>query len=230
MEPICGPRLEIDEPTAQERAWIFQALQKPEIHLPLSCPRAPTQELFDEGRIETVERGERGALMARLFIGRHRQSKQPRVFFLDFGWSGAFDVVRDLDLSIPEPGSGMWTYLEANLMIVTYLFRHGLARRARWRIAEARFDGTGWFDRRCVSCFSNLVFSSILNSWLLFFNLLLVIRYSFIKLMRSLSVGLFPGKLSHAKCNHLFGRFLISHQNMEKLCFSVAWSKYDCRE
>ena len=43
----------------------------------------------------------------------------------------------------------------------------------------------------------------------------------------SLSVGLFPGKLSHAKCNHLFGRFLISHQNMEKLCFSVAWSKYD---
>ena len=147
MEPICGPRLEIDEPTDQERSWIFQALQKPEIHLPLSCPRPPTQALFDDGRIETVERGERGALMARFFIGRHRQSKQPKVFFLDFGWSGAFDVVRDLDLSIPEPGSGMWTYLEANLMIVTYLFRHGLARRARWRIAEARFDGTSWFDR-----------------------------------------------------------------------------------
>ena len=48
------------------------------------------------------------------------------LFFLDFGWSGAFDVVRDLDLSIPESGSGMWTYLEANLMIVTYLFRHKL--------------------------------------------------------------------------------------------------------
>ena len=147
MEPVCGPRLELDEPTDAELDWIFESLQRPEIHLPLSCPRPPTRELFDAGRIETVERGERGVLMPRLFVGRSRKSGEPIAFFLDFGWGGPFDVVRDLDLAIPKSGAGMWTYVEANLMIVMYLFRHRLARRARWRVASERFGEESWYDR-----------------------------------------------------------------------------------
>ena len=136
MQPLYGPRLEIDEPTDEELDWIFESLQRPEIHLPLSCPSPPSRVLFDAGQIETVERGERGALMPRFFVGRSREDGQPIAFFFDFGWDGPFDVVRDLDLAIPQSGAGIWTYVEANLMIVMYLFKHRLARRARWRVAS----------------------------------------------------------------------------------------------
>ena len=147
MKPVCGPRLEIDEPTESELAWIYEALQSPEIHLPLSCPSPPTRAQFDAGQIETVERGERGVLMPRFFVGRSCKSGDPVAFFLVFGWGGPFDTVRDLDLAIPERGVPIWTYVEANLMFGIYLFRHRLARRVRWRVAQERFGELSWYDR-----------------------------------------------------------------------------------
>ena len=56
MESIFGPKLELDQPSEAERDWIFEAMQRPEIYVPLSCPQPPTRDLFEANRLFTREK------------------------------------------------------------------------------------------------------------------------------------------------------------------------------
>ena len=156
MESIFGPKLELDQPTAAEREWIFEAMQKPEIYVPLSCPQPPTQELFAQNRLFTREKEGDYELDVRWMIARNRSDGSPRAFFIDFGWSGALDVIRDVDLAIPGESGGISLYMEANLLVVIYLFRHRLAKRLRWRVSASGAPKGRWWEKvgiRCVESF-----------------------------------------------------------------------------
>ena len=156
MESIFGPKLELGQPTEDEREWIFEAMQKPEIYVPLSCPRPPTRELFEANRLFTREKEGDYELDVRWLIARNRLDGLPRAFFIDFGWSGALDVIRDVDLAIPGDSAGIRLYIEANLLVVIYLFRHRLAKRLRWRVSAAGAPTGRWWEKvgvRCVESF-----------------------------------------------------------------------------
>ena len=54
-------------------------------------------------------------LDVRWLLARTRSDGQPYAFFIDFGWDGALDVVRDVDLAIPGKSLGVSQYIEANV-------------------------------------------------------------------------------------------------------------------
>jgi hypothetical protein len=156
MESIFGPKLELGQPTGAEREWIFEAMQKPQIYVPLSCPQPPTRTLFEQNRLFTREKEGDYELDVRWLIARNRSDGLPRAFFIDFGWSGALDVIRDVDLAIPGESAGISLYMEANLLVVIYLFRHRLAKRLRWRVSAAGAPRGRWWEKvgvRCVESF-----------------------------------------------------------------------------
>ena len=152
MESIFGPRLEVGQPSESERDWIFEAMQRPEIYVPLSCPKAPTRELFDANRLFTREKEGDEELDVRWLVARTREDGNPYAFFIDFGWDGALDVVRDVDLAIPGQSGGVGLYMEANLLVVIYLFRHRLAKRLRWRVKGDGAPTGRWWEKVGVRC------------------------------------------------------------------------------
>jgi RimJ/RimL family protein N-acetyltransferase len=138
---VCGKLLEIDAPTTEERQWIFAALTRPEIHVPLSCREAPTRELFDSEQLELWRGESRRQEAVRYHILRRLKDGQPVGFFLDFGWDYPHDPVREIDLVFPDPRDrGVGSYLDATVIVAQYLFRSGLAKRLRWRV-DARSTG-----------------------------------------------------------------------------------------
>lgn len=147
MESIFGPKLEIDRPTEAERDWIFAAMQQPGIYVPLSCPEPPTRELFDANRIFTREREGDHEMEVRWLIVRGREDGEPRAFFIDFGWAGTLDVVRDVDLAVPGSAASVRLYIEANLLVAIYLFRHRLAKRLRWRVSASGAPSGRWWEK-----------------------------------------------------------------------------------
>ena len=152
MESIFGPKLEIDQPTQAERDWIYGAMQRPEIYVPLSCPAPPTRELFEKNRLFTREKEGEWELDVRWLVARTRADGKPYAFFIDFGWDGALDVVRDVDLAIPGQTLGVSQYIEANLLVVIYLFRHRLAKRLRWRVSAEGAAAGRWWEKVGVRC------------------------------------------------------------------------------
>ena len=94
MESIFGPKLELDQPSEAERDWIFEAMQRPEIYVPLSCPQPPTRDLFEANRLFTREKEGDEELDVRWLVARTRADGKPYAFFIDFGWDGALDVVK----------------------------------------------------------------------------------------------------------------------------------------
>ena len=152
MESIFGPKLEIDQPTQAERDWIYEAMQRPEIYVPLSCPAPPTRELFEKNRLFTREKEGDEELDVRWLVARTRADGKPYAFFIDFGWDGALDVVRDVDLAIPGQTLGVSQYIEANLLVVIYLFRHRLAKRLRWRVSAEGAAAGRWWEKVGVRC------------------------------------------------------------------------------
>lgn len=147
MESIFGPQLEIDQPTEAERDWIFNAMQAPRIHVPLSCPLPPTREKFDENLLTTHEDDGDAEFSVRWLIVRKRDTGAPAAFFIDFGWDGALDLIRDVDLAVPGKSGGISLYLEANLLVAIYLFRHKLAKRLRWRVRAEGSSHVRWWGK-----------------------------------------------------------------------------------
>ena len=152
MESIFGPKLELGQPSDAERDWIFAAMQRPEIYVPLSCPQPPTRELFDANRLFTREKEGDEELDVRWLVARTRSDGEPYAFFIDFGWDGALDVIRDVDLAIPGKSLGVSPYMEANLLVVIYLFRHRLAKRLRWRVSAEGAATGRWWEKVGVRC------------------------------------------------------------------------------
>ncbi len=139
LRPVRGKLLEIAEPTATERMWIFRSLAAPAVHQPLGCRAAPTQALFAAGLLELW----RGEVMrrepVRYHLLRRLSDRQPIGFFLDFGWDFAHDPTREIDLVVPSPQDrGLGVYVDATVIVAQYLFTNGLAKRLRWRVELKR--------------------------------------------------------------------------------------------
>lgn len=148
MRQICGPKLIIDAPTPEELDWIFESLQSPPIHLPLSMIKGPTREEFDNGELHLVEACGRGTEMVRYFIARYRDSGQPWGFFLEYGWGGTFDTIREFDLAVTEDGQGsLGLLLEAHIIGAQFLFVNRLAKRLRWRVKAPEDSPPLWYGR-----------------------------------------------------------------------------------
>jgi hypothetical protein len=142
-----GHRLEVDVPTAEELDWIFSALARPEIHLPLSLPRAPTREEFDDRQLPLVERdgtGDRDRVET--LIVRLRSDASPWAFLLHYGWRSWFDPSRELDLAVARPGP-VSLLVEAQLLAATVVLGDGRHRRLRWRVTHTEAGPTRWYLR-----------------------------------------------------------------------------------
>ncbi len=132
---VCGKLLEIDAPSPEERQWIFEALEAPEVHVPLGCKSAPSRELFDAEQLELHRGDAERREPVRFHILRRLDDGRPVGFFLDFGWDYANDSTREIDLVFPDPAErGVGTYVDATVIVAQYLFRAGLAKRLRWRV------------------------------------------------------------------------------------------------
>jgi len=131
---VRGPHLEVGPPTAAERDWIFAALCRPEIHLPLSCPRPPSRRTFDAGKLYLVEL-EGSALHRVDYVTVRRHDGAPRAFFLVFPWGGA--RLREIDVAAPE-GMAPGEMFEANLLLAAHLFGDPAVASLRWRVVVGR--------------------------------------------------------------------------------------------
>lgn len=139
VRPVRGKLLEIDVPSAVERAWIGRALEDPGVHVPLGMARAPTEaELAAE--VLTLQRGaEVRSEPARFLILRALQDGRSVGFFVHFGWDHPNDSTREIDLAFPDPNErGVGTYLDATILVSQLLLGQGLAKRLRWRVVARR--------------------------------------------------------------------------------------------
>ena len=138
-KPVRGRVLEIDEPTADERAWVFEALQDAAVHVPIGCAAAPPRAHFAADLLELRRGPEVRREAVRYHVLRRLDDGRPVGFFLDFGWDHPGDSTREIDLAFPRPGDrGVDTYLDATVLISHYLFVNRLAKRVRWRVEGAR--------------------------------------------------------------------------------------------
>ncbi len=138
MKKVKGKLLEIDTPTPEERAWIFNALATPAVHVPLGCRAAPERALFDADQIELWRGEARRREPVRYHVLRALTHGKAVGFFLDFGWDRPTDTTREIDLAFPDPQErSAASYLDATVIVAQYLFGNGLAKRLRWRVAGA---------------------------------------------------------------------------------------------
>ncbi len=154
MRKHSGSSLELDLPDAAEREWIFEALQRPQIHLPLSCPRPPSRRMFDQDKIYLVETEGSRVHDVRYFVVRARRGGA-RAFGVHYGWAFRHDRTREIDLAVPEredaPAPGIGWLFEAHVLIAAFLFGNDEADRLRWRV---RIEGRPltWYRRLGASC------------------------------------------------------------------------------
>jgi len=148
MRPCRGPVLEVDTPTDDERDWIFDTLQRPEIHRPLSLPRAPGRTEFDGSRLPLVDRHGPGVAYFEPLVFRRRADGSPWGLALHYGWESWHDTTRELDIAVPgeEPGP-VSLYVEATVLEAQFVFRNGPNRRLRWRVPHVGGAPPGWYRR-----------------------------------------------------------------------------------
>lgn len=141
VHKVRGRLLEIGAPSSEERRWIFESMQRPEVHVPLGCRAAPSETLFRAELLELCRGAEVRRDPVRYHVLRRLADGKPVGFFVDFGWDHPRDGTREIDLAFPDPADrGIGTYYDATIIVCQYLFGNGLAKRLRWRV-ESR-DGT----------------------------------------------------------------------------------------
>lgn len=135
MMNIRGKLVTIAEPTAEERWWIFEALQRVAIHVPLGAKRPPTRSEHEASIFETHRGDEVRAEPVRYHVLRDNGSGRALGFFVDFGWDHPNDMVRELDLAFPDTvDRNVGVYFDATIIVSQYLFVNRLAKRVRWRV------------------------------------------------------------------------------------------------
>ncbi|MBC7794163.1 MAG: hypothetical protein H7Z43_10685, partial [Clostridia bacterium] len=132
---VRGRHVTIDAPTADDHAWIFNALQRRDIHVPLGARRPPTLDEHVHSIFETHRGDEVKAEFVRYHVLRDNSHGRPTGFFVDFGWDHANDVVREIDLAFPSTADrNVGVYFDATVIVAQYLFMNRLAKRVRWRV------------------------------------------------------------------------------------------------
>lgn len=135
MTDIRGKLVTIGMPTADEKTWIFEALQSRDIYVPLGARRAPTEAEHRGDVFETHRGDETRAEVVRYHILRENTSGRSVGFFVDFGWDHPNDTVREIDLAFPDAADrNVGVYFDATIIIAQYLFVNRMAKRVRWRV------------------------------------------------------------------------------------------------
>ena len=138
----------IDKATPCELDWIFEQLQNSEIHVPLSLPEPPSREDFDRGELLLVEEDGPDWNSVRYFILRFRASGKPWGFYLEYGWAGSFDSIREIDLAASNENQGSFKLMfEAAVLGAQFAFVNQLGKRVRWRIQGPRENPPRWFKK-----------------------------------------------------------------------------------
>jgi hypothetical protein len=148
LAPRAGPTIEIDAPTPAEMDWIFAALQRPDIYIPLSLPEPPSRDELDSGRIRLHDEEGIGVHPAGFLIARRRNGGEAVAFLMHYGWSNPRDTTRELDIAVPEQQErALGMFLECHIVSAVYMFGHNLAKRIRWRAELAGDRPLRWYER-----------------------------------------------------------------------------------
>jgi hypothetical protein len=132
--PVRGRVLEIASADSAARDWIYEAMQRPDIHVPLGLRAAPERAQFDRDSLTLVRGAEVRDEAVRYHVLRSLDG-EPRGFFVDFGWDHPNDSVREIDLAFPDvEHRGLDSYFDAIIILAQYFFSNGLAKRYRWRV------------------------------------------------------------------------------------------------
>ena len=158
IRPIRGQFLVIDTPTDAERESIFQALGRPDIHVPLGLRSPPDRQMYDDDILE-LHQGEVARIEpVRYCVLRDKTDGHFVGFYIDFGWAHANDPIREIDIAIPDPADrNLRCCFDAAVIIGPYMFENGFAKRLRWRVRSTGDRVPKRFDRHGARVVAKLV-------------------------------------------------------------------------